>query len=401
MSSVNLNRNPGESELAYINRIGNYKVAGIIDMTWVELSELFNKNLREPGEWWTESAYRKKFANMRHFKEEFSNDTPDSLEAEELKELRRELEKEKIKVRDERNEYRKLIREEARKESYQEQFIRSIEEAAGKHALDDIAKYHIHTVSDNDMIICLTDIHAGIESHNFWNNYDGDVLKQRLQHYLARIHEIRERHRSQNAYLVVSELLSGIIHPTLRIQNNQDLIDQFLMVTDYLCDFIQNLSTEFNKVNVYVAPGNHSRINPKKDQDLAHENMDNLVIPFLKARLQNYSNVNCLDNLIEQSMAIFTVRGLTVVAVHGDKDSFSSVADNVSKLLNAKVDLVITGHKHTNRMLTDADVKVVQSGCLSGVDEYAVNNRLRNRPEQAVCIISEAEGLDCIYDVKF
>ena len=401
MASVNLNKRPDESELGYINRIGNYKVSGIIDMTWTELADLFNKNLREPGEWWTESAYRKKFANMRRFKEEFAGDTTDINEIDELKELKRELEKEKVKVRDERNEYRKLIRDEARKESYQDQFIRSIEETAGKYALDNTVKYHIHTVSDNDMIICLTDIHAGIEVHNFWNNYDKDILKERLQHYLSRIHEIRERHKAQNAYLVISELLSGIIHPTLRIQNNQDLIDQFLMITDYLCDFIKDLSTEFNNVNVYVAPGNHSRINPKKDQDLAHENMDNLVIPFLKARLQNYSNVKCWDNLIEQSMAVFNVRKLTVVAVHGDRDSFSSVADNVSKMLGAKVDLVITGHKHTNRMMTDSDVKVVQSGCLSGSDEFAINNRLRNRPEQVVCIISEAEGIDCIYDIKF
>ena len=39
-------------------------------------------------------------------------------ELEEIKRERRELEKEKVKVRDERNEYRRLIREQARRESF-------------------------------------------------------------------------------------------------------------------------------------------------------------------------------------------------------------------------------------------------------------------------------------------
>lgn len=401
MSSVDLKRRPGESELAYINRLGNMKNAGIIDMTWEELSGVFNENLREPGQWWTESAYRKKYANLQHFKDEFGKDVPDDTEANDLKELRRELEREKVKIRDERNEYRKLIRDEARKESYREQFLRSISEEAGRYALEYRPSNYTKPVSNNDMVIALTDLHAGIEIHNFWNDYDGEILKYRLQHYLNRIFEIQERHNSENAFVVLSELISGLIHPGLRVQNNQDLIDQFLMATDYICDFISVLSGRFKEVNVYVAPGNHSRINAKKEQDIAHENMDNLVIPFISARMQNYPNVHCFTNDIEQSMAVFPVRGINVVAVHGDKDAFSSVADNINKLLRTRVDLIITGHLHTLALKTDADVKVVQSGCLSGSDEFAINHRLRGKPEQAICIISDEEGLDCIYDVKF
>ena len=399
-SSIELNRRPGESELSYINRLGNAKNSGLIDKTWVELSEIFNKNLREPGEYWNESTYRKKYSNMQHFREEFGNDISNDTDAEELKELRRELEKEKVKVRDERNEYRKLIREEARKESYKEQLLRSIEEAVGTHPLD----YHgcvSNIKSDNDMIISLNDIHAGIKIHNYWNDFDENILKYRMHHYLDRIIEIQQRHNSENAYLIIGEILSGIIHPLLRIQNNQDLIDQFIMIMDYISEFVDVLSKHFNTVKIYVAPGNHSRVTPNKEKSLSHENMDNLIIYFLRAKLQNYSNVFCYTNDIEQSMAIFSVRNLNCVAVHGDKDAFSSAADKLKNLLRIRIDLIITGHFHTNRMITDGDVKVIQSGCPSGSDEYAIDKRLRNRPEQVVCIISETEGLDCVYDVKF
>ena len=312
----------------------------------------------------------------------------------------RELEKEKVKFRDERNEYNKLIRQEARKESYMEQIVRAIYDAADKSRLDyDYVAPEI--TSDSSMIISLTDLHAGIEIHNTWNEYNGDILRDRMNHYLDRVIEIQQRHNVSDAYVVISEALSGLIHPNLRIQNNQDLIEQFLMAVNYIADFLVVIGRHFAHVNVYVAPGNHSRISPKKEESLTHENMDNLIIPFLSAKLQNFRNIHFFENEIEQSMALFNVRGLNVCAVHGDKDSFNTIASTISKFLNVHVDLCLLGHRHTNAMKTDGDIKVVQSGCLSGADEYALNARYRNRPEQAVCIISDSEGLDCIYDVKF
>lgn len=312
----------------------------------------------------------------------------------------RELEKEKVKLRDERNEYNKLIRQEARKESYMEQIVHAIYDAADKSKLD--YDYVVPDItSDSSIIISLTDLHAGIEIHNTWNEYNGDILRNRMNHYLDRIIEIQKRHDASDAYVVISEALSGLIHPNLRIQNNQDLIEQFLMAVNYMADFLVVLGEHFTHVNVYVAPGNHSRISPKKEESLTHENMDNLIIPFLSAKLQNFDNIHFFENEIEQSMALFSVRGLNVCAVHGDKDSFSNVASTISKFLKVRVDICLLGHRHTNAMKTDGDIKVIQSGCLSGSDEYALNARYRNRPEQAVCVISDIDGLDCIYDVKF
>lgn len=395
-------RLPGESEMRYIYRIGSAKNDGLIDMTWTELADVFNKELRDDSsEYYSESAYRKRFALMKQTREEFGNETTDAS-AEELVELRRELEKEKVKVRDERNEYRRLIREEARKESYRDQFIRSICDAAQEYSLE----YHgkpsdTYVYDDNDLLISLSDLHAGIEVNNFWNTYNQDVLKERLNHYLDRIIEIQSRHCSRSAYVVCTECISGLIHPTLRIENNQDIIDQFLMVTNYISEFLAELSTHFESVYVYVAPGNHSRISANKELDLAHENMDNLVIPFLTAKLQNYQNIICNNNSIDQGVAVFRIRNMNVFAVHGDKDAPINVADNMQHMFGIKPDIILTGHRHTNALRTDYDVKVIQSGCLSGGDQYCVDKRLRNRPEQVVCVISESEGLDCIYDIKF
>ena len=337
---------------------------------------------------------------MKQFHDEFGFGELD--EADDLKELRRELEKEKIKFRDERNEYNKLIREQARRESYIDQFVNAVKNVVKPDdLLLDVCEQDRNCDGSCDMVINLNDIHFGLEVDNWWNKYNENILTERLNHYLSRIFEIQNRHGCENAYVVVGEIINGIIHNSLRIQSNQDLINQFLIIINYISYFLCKLSYKFNNVHVYVAPGNHSRINPKKEDGLANENMDNLIIPFLEAKLQNYKNIICHKNEIDQSVAVFSVRDRMCAAVHGDRDNIDTVAENLWKLTGISFDIIFTGHKHTNKLITSHDCKVVQSGCLIGMDEYAINNRLRNKPEQAVCIISDIEGLDCVYDIKF
>lgn len=61
----NLRKRPDESELAFIYRLGTLKDDGVIDMTWGELANVLNKQLRDPDEEWSESAYRKKYSLIR------------------------------------------------------------------------------------------------------------------------------------------------------------------------------------------------------------------------------------------------------------------------------------------------------------------------------------------------
>ena len=99
MSSKNdLKRHSGETELAFINRLGRMNDSGLLDMTWTELSNIFNQELREPGQEYTESAYRKKYATIKRFKYEAECENAEPQEAKELIKLKRDLEKEKVKV---------------------------------------------------------------------------------------------------------------------------------------------------------------------------------------------------------------------------------------------------------------------------------------------------------------
>lgn len=306
------------------------------------------------------------------------------------------MRKERIKLSDARVDYNRLIRQEARKESYADMVKNII--CQNVEPINIPVHYTLFNGS-TDLLCHLTDIHAGIEIHNWKNDFDEGVLKQRIEKFTSDILDIRGQHDSENCYLVIGEILSGIIHNNLRLQNNMDLMEQFKYISELISAMLTRMANHFNHIYVYVTPGNHSRVSSKKEESLDGENMDVLLPFYLKARLQNIENISICDNNIEPEIAMFNIRGNNVFAAHGHKDNPASVVQNFTMMFGIKPDIVLLGHRHTNGLTTVYDTKVIESGCVSGSDQFAMSIRKTNRPEQTVSVIGE-EGLMCLYDIK-
>lgn len=374
----------------------------MLKLEWNEIADIVNKECRPDDVEYKESTYRKPYYGAKKYYEAgVFNKLSEKEYFKELQLQKQEIEKEKIKLRDERNELMRVIREEARKESYKEQVLRSISEHQCIPLEYSTSKQSFNACSsDNDLIISCTDIHSGIEIDNFFNKFDQKILRDRFTQYLNRIFEIQLRHGSENAYVILSELVSGIIHNELRIENNQNLIDQFLTVIDCISQFLIEISDKFKKVTVCVCPGNHSRISPKKEDSLKGENIDHLAIPYLKARLQNFTNIKFIKNTVEESIAMFTVRGNVVMASHGDKDAPNNVVHKFTLLFGIRPALIYLGHRHRNGLSTVYLTKVIESGTMAGTDNYALDSRLYSKPSQTISVITKS-GLDCLYDIEF
>lgn len=320
------------------------------------------------------------------------NDSNIDVDNEELIKMR----KEKIKLSDARVEYNRLIRQEARKESYVDMVKRIICENVEPM---NIPVHYTLFNSSTDLLVHLTDIHTGIEIHNWKNDFNADILKQRIEKFTSDILDIRGQHDSENCYLVIGEILSGIIHNNLRLQNNMDLMEQFKYVSELISAMLSRMANHFNHIYVYTTPGNHSRISPKKEDALDGENMDVLLPFYLKARMQNIDNITICDNMVEPEIAMFNIRGNNVFAAHGHKDSPSNVVQNFTMMFNIKPNIVLLGHRHTNGLTTVYDTKVIESGCVSGSDQFATSIRKVNKPEQTVSVIGN-NGLICLYDIQ-
>lgn len=370
---------------------------------WKEITPFVNRELfgDDESQYRDESAYRKACKYARDFKNNGVFDNDDEY-LRKLQKEKQELAKQQIKVRYERNELNRIIREEARKESYKEQILRSISEY-NHHPLfyDESKKFNGILKNDSDLVCTFFDVHTGLNIDNYFNKFNEDILRERMTEYLDKIFEVQLRHGSRDVYLILSELVSGIIHLSLRIENNQNLIEQFLTIMGYLSEFLAELSYKFLNVHVFVALGNHSRVQAKKEDNMRGENFDLLAIPFLKAKMQNFDNIKFYENEINYDIAMFNVRGQKIFSVHGDKDSKENVVQKLTMYTSIKPDIIYMGHLHTNAMLTYYDTKVIQAGCLSGgSDSYCMDKRLKNKAEQIISVITD-DGLDCIYDVKF
>lgn len=365
---------------------------------WKEIAPMVNKELFEDDEsqYRDESAYRKAVKYARDFYEAGVFGINEDEYFKKLRIEKQELQKAKQQLSDERVEFNRQIRQEARKESYVDMVKRIICEDTEPM---NVSVHYTLFNSETDLLCHLTDIHTGIEINNWRNVFNEDVLKKRIKKYTSDILDIRGLHQSQNCYIVIGEILSGIIHNNLRLQNNMDLMEQFKYVSELISAMLVRLANSFNHIYVYTTPGNHSRISAKKEDSLDGENMDTLLSFYLKARLQNVNNISICDNTIEPEIAMFNIRGNNVFSAHGHKDSPANVVQNFTMMFGIKPDIVLLGHRHTNGLTTVYDTKVIESGSVSGSDAYAVSIRKVGKPEQTVSVVGE-NGLICLYDIQ-
>ncbi len=394
---MNFSKRPEENYQQYIWRIDELVQSGKYQ-NWKEITPLVNKELfgEDESQYRDESAYRKAVKYARDFYEAGVFGVNEDEYFKKLRTEKQELQKARQQLSDERVEFNRQIRHEARKESYADLVKRIICENTKPI---DIPVHYTLFDGDTDLLCHLTDIHTGIEINNYKNVFNEDVLKQRIEKYTSDILDIRGLHQSQNCYIVIGEILSGLIHSNLRLQNNMDLMEQFKYISELISVMLVKLANNFNNVYVYTTPGNHSRVVAKKEDSLDGENMDVLLPFYLKARLQNVGNVSICDNTIEPEIAMFNVRNNHIFSSHGHKDSPSNVVQNFTMLFGVKPDIVLLGHRHTNGLTTVYDTKVIESGCVSGTDAYAMSIRKANKPEQTVSVIGE-KGLICLYDIQ-
>lgn len=399
-----IKRLENENEEQFLWRLGQAKDSGTLDLSWDEIADIMNREFREDEtEYLSAAAYRKPYQQAKRFLESgvFDSISHDTY-IEELRNAKNEARKERQKLFDERVALNKVLREEGRRESMLEIVRRAIDE----HEFVEF-DYKPAAVpdSENDLIIHLTDIHGGVTIDSAFNTFNFKVLAERLKKYLNEIYEIRNIYNAQNAYLILGgDLIHGITHLNGRIESKENVVVQIMKVSDLVANFIYELSKMFNFVEVHTTAGNHSRVTAKKEDTSYGENFDLLVPYYCKKELKNIMNVDFADNILGYDIATFVARGHTVYATHGDKDTPNNVVYHMTQFARKAdlplPDLCFLGHRHTNGLTTVGDVKVIESGCVDGMDSFAIESRLVGSPEQMVAVISDKKCIKALCDIQ-
>lgn len=399
-----LKKLPEENEDQYIWKVGQAKDSGLIDSTWEELTPRLNTELGiDETEWRGSSAFRKAYRWMqRAYDNVFMQNGFIGTQGDELDIKKRELEKAKIKLRDERLDYQKTVREEARKESLVDLVRRVFVDTVVP--FDYYPHYTLSGTSKDEMVICLSDLHVGIVCDNYWNQFSTNILKERLHKYLDEIKDIQRTHSCRKCYLVLGgDNVSGLIHTNLRLQNNENVVQQLKIASEYIGDFVNELvkMEAFEEIEVHSVAGNHSRLSQNKEEHLKGEELDELIPFYLSLMFANSDVVKVYeDSPIDSTINSFTTSGGKLFyIVHGDKDSVSKVVSDLTLMVGKKPDGIIMGHRHHNGLDTTHDVKIIQCGCVVGTDDYCVDKRISGEPEQCVFITSKNRTVKCLYDI--
>ena len=362
---------------------------------WAKIAAELNKRLDKK---YNESTYRKRYQMYCEMKEackEIDSDFNGSTD--DISVLKRELERAKIQFRDERNAWQKQNYMAARAEQkldYLENFIK--ENGKSKYNI----KYSpiVNVEGNKVMVVCLSDLHIGACYNSMWGKYNSDIAKERLAEYLGEVIKIGKRHDvTEVVVLGIGDEISGNIHTSIQVQNRENVIEQIMLASEMIADFIAELCNCFDVGYINIG-GNHSRIS-KKEEALKDERLDRLIGWYVSKSLSHVENFTYIESE-DTTIGVVDILNQKIWVTHGDYDSFNKGGlSNLVLAMGYKPMAVFTGHMHTSAMDDIADIKFIRSGSFGGSgDDYTVEKRLTGKPSQTVAIFN-CDGVECLYPV--
>lgn len=393
MDSVS--RKPDESFDDYLVRL--FSNRDNYNLNNREVTELLNK---DSGSETVASTYRRDWQAYQRWKKYFDahntidGDVHDAVEDEQL---RQSIIEERTKLRDERNELNRLLREKARSDDFWEMLGKRLSEN-GEHDFPEVP-VTFKSAGNGTMLVCLSDIHYGLTFDNDYGKYNSEICCHYFANYAAKVKRIAEANECHKCVIaLMGDLINGNIHITARISNRESLIEQVKGVSENIAAFVYSLLPMFDSIDIISVAGNHSRVG-EKDDALNEERLDNIVPWYLDMVFRHNERVSVADSR-DSTFTKLDIEGHAFWFMHGDLDDCSEKAVyRLSAMKNcAPPYAAVFGHMHQTKFIGN-NINLLQSGCFAGKgDQHAVSRRLGGKPSQLVTLIDK-DGISAIYPI--
>ena len=316
---------------------------------------------------------------------------------ERLEQERKELEKAKIQLRDQKRENASILRVEARMDNVKDfiqQVARDMSEDrplfSFQQGLED---------SDAEGVLLLSDWHYSLNVNNFINTYNTDEFVLRIEKLIDKVIEYGMENKINRLHIVdLGDLISGIIHCSIRVTSSEDVITQTMKVSEVLAEILVALAGYFPQIDYYTVLDNHSRVTPSKDDSLAVESFARFLPWYLEARLADCENIAIHTHNVDEDIIVLEVCGNTCFGTHGHRDKMHDVVQNLSLMLKVFPDYVFLAHNHFLAESETHSIEIVQNGSLSGCDDFAKHIRRSSKPSQKFMIFN-GDGRKCTYNI--
>lgn len=387
---AHLTQRAGESLQDWKYRVLLGKMRGEHESSWEEIAAVFKGDALEMEVTAYGANEYIQYQQDKRGEEELTINEVEIIDTLEWKRL--DLEKEKVKVRDQKREYRSAIRDAARYDYFRDEVMSAVGDLAKiKPMLPKMIPMPGH--SGREGVLLLSDWHVGMLANSQWGRYDNAVLKDRVLDVVRKtIQHGKEMGISKLHVFSLGDMVNGIIHVTTRIMSTEDVIQQTMLAAELLSEALEALASHFVEVDFYCVNGNHERITANPKESLGKENFSSLILWFIEERMKSFSNIYVHRQYGEEEMVCVYICGFQAVAVHGHRDKKLNAAKNLSLMLGYVPDYVFMGHVHHSYEQDQNNCEVITNGSLCGPDDYAVNNRFNARPLQKFLVFNEEEG---------
>jgi len=382
------------------------------DLSWDDIAAIINTEL---GQNYTESRYRKMWKayclgvsntaiqkRPRNKREgEYLTYTDAEIDEEntanvsEYIQQKIELQKERVKISDERIQANAYIRALAREETIKEIALEYAREMNSKKILTPIRELSVS--GDNAAILQLSDIHYGLVVDNYWNKYNPDIAKEKIAQLRDKVIKYCKLNDVSDLYITeLGDAIAGRIHETIRYQSRFDVITQIMQISEIIAEMITDLSKYFN-IHYYCCLDNHSRLEPNKKAALDLESLARIIPWYLKERVGGFIEIN--DNKYGEDIITFKCKGFNIAGCHGDKDSPIKVVDSLSMMTRENFDMILTAHLHHFSADEKNQILVISNPSILSTDDYSKNLRLSSKSAQNLIIVSDNNVMECLYRI--
>ena len=377
-----------ESITAYSIRL--YRNRDAYGLTFQDCGNLLNE---VSGEDYSEAKWRRPVQEFLKIQDYLEKENPAGLDSEQLQEIENEkieLQKEKIRMRDQKRLMNTKLRELARLE-HLEEYLRETVEEFEPVKLGDFKK----SDSDNDkeLLVGLSDWHIGMSINSKFNTFNKEIAIKRLSKLQQKTMEKVLKEDIKTIHIAnLGDLIHGLIHVSARVSAEENTIEQVITAANMVKEFIKPFLDLGIQVEYYNICGNHSRIVANKSESGGEEeSFEKLILTIVDTAFSQYKNYNSTSS--EFGMIEVNIKNEKIVLAHGHLDKGNGIVNKLPQMLGYPPTLVFTGHFHSELLKDYGITTHIISGALCGSDDYATNLRLAGKPSQKILIITD-DGIE-------
>src|SRR5699024_2386787 len=153
----------------------------------------------------------------------------DVLEEIELEKI--ELQKQQVRMRDQKRELNALIRRQARLENLEDYFKEVTENFEGVS----LPTSKSNTKDKKEAAIIISDWHIGMQFEGRFNTFNHEVAEQRIAKVKDKTLDTVRKENVDTLHIAnLGDMISGGIHVSTRVQAEEDVVQQVIRVSEYL-----------------------------------------------------------------------------------------------------------------------------------------------------------------------